>query len=180
MARIALTSPELEVEHRPTCRQPTEAWAYQVPRVPCLAKISVSRRCTRPDPPAARRSPRRRRPAFPSLLHRHHDVEAGLAHVPDRRLEGRILDRPAHGRRGKPRSPISSFRAVQPAQVLRLVVLAGELDQQQRIGFALTKRSTVGRNIGMSRASVDHRPVDQLDRGRVPARRYAGLASMAS
>src|SRR5437016_4098457 len=43
MARIALTScSRRRLSTGRTCRQPTEACAYQVPRVPCLAKMSVS------------------------------------------------------------------------------------------------------------------------------------------
>src|SRR5215468_6247282 len=43
MARIASTScSRRRLSTGRTCRQPTEACAYQVPRVPCLAKMSVS------------------------------------------------------------------------------------------------------------------------------------------
>ena len=43
MARIALTSfSSRRLSIGRTCRQPTEACAYQVPRVPCRSKISVS------------------------------------------------------------------------------------------------------------------------------------------
>ena len=44
MARIAFTSFSCRrLSTGRTCRQPTEACAYQVPRVPCFAKISVRR-----------------------------------------------------------------------------------------------------------------------------------------
>src|SRR5438105_4073602 len=43
MARIASTSrSRRRLSTGRTCRHPTEACAYQVPRVPCLAKMSVS------------------------------------------------------------------------------------------------------------------------------------------
>ena len=44
MARIALTSlSSRRFSTGRTCRQPTEACAYQVPRVPCFSNTSVSR-----------------------------------------------------------------------------------------------------------------------------------------
>ena len=44
MARIFLTSsPSFMFSTGRTCRQPTEACAYQVPLVPCLANTSFSR-----------------------------------------------------------------------------------------------------------------------------------------
>ena len=44
IARIALTSfSSRRLSTGRTCRQPTEACAYQVPRVPCFSKMAVSR-----------------------------------------------------------------------------------------------------------------------------------------
>ena len=44
IARMVFTSlSSLTLRTGRTCRQPSEAWAYQVPRVPCFSKIAVSR-----------------------------------------------------------------------------------------------------------------------------------------
>ena len=98
-----------------TCRQPTEACAYQVPRVSCRSNTSVSVRCSPRGARAGPYSPRRTRPAC-RILHRHHDVEAGLAQVGDRRWQLRVehIDHAALLRpfAGKPRSPISSCSRV--------------------------------------------------------------------
>src|SRR6478735_231124 len=90
IARIALTScSSRRLSTGRTCRQPTEACAYQVPRVPCFSKMAVMRE--------RHRAVLDERDRFALLLHRHHDVEAGGAHLGDGGLQGGIehLDHPA-------------------------------------------------------------------------------------
>ena len=89
---------------------------------------------------------------FAVALHGHHDVEAGLAHLPDR-----LLERP--GRPPRPRRREAEL-AHQLAQLLAAwrsccaTLLAGELDQQQRLRRALGRSSpTVARKSGISRDS---------------------------
>ena len=82
-------------------------------------------------------------------LHRHHDVEAGLAHLPDVLLLLRVgdLDHAAG----------QAEVGHQLHQVLQLacgaMLVAGELDQQDRVGLALDERvRPSSRNAAMSRA----------------------------
>ena len=93
---------------------------------------------------------------MPSLLHRHHDVEAGRAHIRDRGLQRRIgtSTTPPHF------APLVAAEAeiahqlaelLQPPQVLAVVL--GELDEQDRVRLAAHEGSSVGRNMAMSRAS---------------------------
>ena len=91
MARIALTSlSSRRLSTGRTCRQPTEACAYQVPRVPCFSNISVSRVGVFGEMLERHRAILDEGDRLSLLLHRHHDVEAGGAHVGDRRLQRRI------------------------------------------------------------------------------------------
>ena len=70
-----------------TCRQPTEACAYQVPRVPCFSKIAVRRCGVVGEMLERHRAILDEGDRLSLLLHRHHDVEAGGAHVGDRGLQ---------------------------------------------------------------------------------------------
>ncbi len=71
---------------------------------------------------------------FPVALHRHHDVEAGCAHFPDRLLKGGV-DRLDDGAREAEIAHQFDERLEAP-QVFRRVV-AGELGQQDRRRLAL-------------------------------------------
>jgi hypothetical protein len=101
---------------------------------------------------------------FAVALHRHHDVEPGLAHLPHRRLETgveRLDDRAGKAEVGH------QFTQLRELLQLRLALVAGKLDQQQRIWLAahetidgLAKQRNLARQI-------DHGAIDQFDRGRV-------------
>jgi hypothetical protein len=101
---------------------------------------------------------------FPVALHRHHDVQAGLAHLPEIAAGSRRRSR-HDGEFGKPRSAISSTRRSSGDQ--RPVSSPGELDQQDRVAARPDDEAVdVGRKFRSSRDEVDHRAVDQFDRAR--------------
>ena len=78
-----------------TCSVPTDACAYQVPRVPWRANTSVSASVY------SARCSQRHRAVFDEAdrlavaLQAHHDVQAGLAHLPQRLLR-RLVDHLDH------------------------------------------------------------------------------------
>ena len=74
-------------------------------------------------------------------LHRHDDVEPGLAHVPDPGLRGGSI---ASTTRRKAEIGHQLAQALQ-LQALLVRLVAGELDQQQGIRAPRTKRSIRGR-----------------------------------
>ena len=138
-----------------TCRVPTEACAYQVPSVPCLSKhlgqpVGVFGEVLEPHRAVLDEGDR-----LPVALHRHHDVEAFLADVHDRACSA---DRSPRSRRlWRPAAQEAEIahqldELFQAAQIV-VAVVAGELGQQDRVGLAAHKASTIGRNIGLSRAS---------------------------
>ncbi len=111
---------------------------------------------------------------LPVPLHRHHDVEAFLAHVPHRLLEGGVggLD---HGA-GEAEIAHQLDQLHQPPPDV-VGVLAGEFDEQQRRRLALDEAVDGGAEHGNVARQVDHGAVDQLDRGRAqrhdaPGRRH--------
>ena len=154
-----------------TCRQPTEACAYQVPSVPCLREHLGEPLGVLGEVLERHRAVLDERDRLPVALHRHHDVEAGLAHLPERALERR---RPCISTTasGKPRSPISSTRRCTPAACGSRVV-AGELDQQDRSGSPFTKRLDHRRERRVGARQLDHRAVHELHRARASASRCA-------
>src|SRR5271165_2746927 len=128
MARIALTSlSSRRLSTGRTCRQPTEAWAYQVPRVPWRANTWVRRSVY-----SAR--------CLSGTAHRHHDVEAGSAHVGDARLQCRIAHLDDAAELGAALVPAETEVAHQRAETLQpalILVRPGvELDQQDGVGGA--------------------------------------------
>ena len=160
MARIAFTSfSSRRLSTGRTCRQPTEACAYQVPRVPCFSNTSVSRCGVVGEMLERHRAILDEGDRLALLLHRHHDVEAGGAHIGDRGLQRRDraprrrrpTSRPAcpSRSRDRPSARASCFRR---AQVL---VQSSSANSTSRIasGSPRTKASSVGRNIAISRAS---------------------------
>ena len=107
------------------------------------------------------------------VLHRHHDVEAGGAHLGDRRLQRRDrAPRPRRpiARRACPRRNRDRPSTPQPAQ-------AGAgfpSDRPRRIRPAAALRasprtncSSVGRKIGDVARELDHGAVDEFDRDRL-------------
>ena len=101
---------------------------------------------------------------LPVALHRHHDVEAGLAHLPDLRA-ARGLGRPRR-RRPESRGRPCRRRAARRSAPERVEVLAGEFDQQQAVRRApgdVGERPPEQRDVG---AEHQHVVVDELDRGR--------------
>ena len=154
-----------------TCRQPEPACAYQVPRVPCFSKIAVSRAGVVGQMLERHRAILDEGDRFALLLHRHHDVEAGGAHVGDGGLQFGIehLDHAAPF--GAALVPAEAeiadqvLELAQPAQVFLVIVLA-ELDQQDgggRAAHEFFQRRPEHRDLARQ---LDHGAVDQLDRDR--------------
>ena len=97
---------------------------------------------------------------FAVALHRHHDVERRLADLPDLLMERRFhgLDHPA-----VMAEVAHQVDQIGEAGALLLLVLAGELDQQEGAGRAADEPAdgaAVNRDVARQ---VDHRAVDQLD-----------------
>ena len=111
------------------------------------------------------------RDRFALLLHRHHDVEAGGAHLGDGGLQCGIehLDHSAPFCAGLvPGEAEIAHQLVEPAEpahVLVLVVL-GELDEQDRLGIAAHDRIDGGLEHRDLAREAQHGAVDQLDRDR--------------
>ena len=172
MARIACTSlSSRRLSTGRTCRQPTEACAYQVPRVPCLSKHIREPRGVFREMLQRHRAILDEGDRFPLVLHRHHDVEAGGAHIGDRGLQGRIehIDHAAPFGAGLvPAETEIAHQFVQlfqAAQIFVVIVLA-ELDQQHRVRRAaheLLERRPEHRDLARQ---LDHGAVDQLHRDR--------------
>ncbi len=96
-------------------------------------------------------------------LHRHHDVEAGLAHLPNLPLPRRIDDL-YHGIG----EAVVGHALVEALEIgkQRVLILAGELDEQQAVRRALgdlRERLPEERDVG---AEHEHVVVDELDRDR--------------
>ena len=111
------------------------------------------------------------RDRFALLLHRHHDVEAGGAHLGDGGLQGGIenVDHPAPARRALvPADAEIVHQLLEPhqaAQVLVLILL-GELDKQDRLRIAAHDRVDGGLEHRDLAGEAQHGAVDQLDRDR--------------
>ena len=144
-----------------TCRQPTEAWAYQVPVVPCLWKTSgqplgVIGQILQRDRAVLDEGDR-----LSVALHRHHDVEPGFANISrsadcKRRIHRHRPRRPQRLPRIAEGSPDSAMQSSPSSESsLRLVLLGvrlGELDQEQRVGIAAHEaRPPWAGTAGMSR-----------------------------
>ena len=99
---------------------------------------------------------------FSVALHRHHDVEPGLAHFPQLGL------RPGLGHLddafGQAEIAHQLDQALQVAQ-LRLALLARELDQQDGLGLADQGALDHRPEGGIGARQLDHGAVDQLDGG---------------
>ena len=100
------------------------------------------------------------RHGFTVALHRHHDVEAGLADLPHVALPGRVDD--LDDAAGQTEVAHELAQAAQLRELGRLLV-ARELDEQDRVGLAadrLVHRRAEGGDVARQ---LDHRPVDELD-----------------
>ena len=97
-------------------------------------------------------------------LHAHHDVEPGLAHVPQRFLRVRVGHRHDTARQAVVAHQLDELRELRHCLVARV---ADELDQQDRVGRADQRRVDRRAERGIGAREVDHRAIDQLDcRGR--------------
>ena len=172
IARIALTSfSSFRLSTGRTCRQPSEACAYIVPRVPCLAKMRV-------EPFGVVGEMRQRHCAILDegdrlalLLHRHHDVEAGGAEVGDAGLQ-RGLDNFDHAApfalRLVPAKTEIGHQFAELLQALQIfgLIFLGEFHDQDRIGIAAHGRADNRLEHRDLAAERDHGAVDQFDRDR--------------
>ena len=101
-------------------------------------------------------------------LHAHHDIEAGLAHVPQRFLRGGIGHRDDAARQSE-----IAHQVVQPFQLCEKLraIIASEFHQQDRFRLSTAdglERAVDHRTERRIRArEIDHRPVDQLDGDRI-------------
>ena len=106
------------------------------------------------------------------LLHRHHDVQPGLAHLEDLGLEAGVdgLHHPAALLRGvvpmKAELAHEISEGGEPAPVLRRVLL-GEFHQQERLGLAAHEPLHHRPEHRDVHGQFDHGPVDQLHRHRL-------------
>ncbi len=73
------------------------------------------------------------RHGFPVALHRHHDVEARFADLPDVALPRRVRDLDDAARQPEVAHELAQTRELRK---LRRLLVAGELDEQDRIGLA--------------------------------------------
>jgi len=105
------------------------------------------------------------------LLHGHHDVEAGGAHLGDRGLQlgiEHLDDAAPFGARVLPGEAVIAhelLEAGEAAQVLGLIAL-GELDEQDRLGIAAHHRLDGGLEHGDLAREAEHGAIDELDRDR--------------
>ena len=97
-------------------------------------------------------------------LHRHHDVEAGLADFPQLRLRLRL--RHLHDAAGQAEIGHQLDETRQVTQLV-LALLARELDQQDRFGLADQRPLDHRPEGGIGARQLDHRAVDQLHSGRL-------------
>ena len=98
---------------------------------------------------------------FAVALHRHHDVEAGFAHRGDVGLERGVGG--AHHCAGMAEIAHQFVKFCQ-LRGERCVVVAVELDDQQRVGFADQHAVDGGAEDRDAAAEIDHGAIDQFDR----------------
>ena len=146
-----------------TCSVPTDACAYHVPRVPCFANTCVSRstysaRCSSGTAQSSMNdtglpSPFMLIMMLSPALRTSHSAFCAAASVMRTTLPG------------KPRSPISSTSSAWSSRAR--VVLAGELDQQDRLRLADQRASIDRPERRIAAREIDHRAIDELDRRRL-------------
>src|SRR4029079_19163567 len=115
-----------------TCRVPTDACAYQVPRVPCFSKTRVRRSVysARCSSGTAQSSMKETGFAAPFIGHIY--VLARFPHVPQILLLLRVGDLDHAAWQAEVRHQLPEL-----LQLVRLARFAGELHQQDRVGLAL-------------------------------------------
>ena len=111
------------------------------------------------------------RDRFALLLHRHHDVEAGGAHIGDGGLQPGIehVDHAAPCRAGLvPAQAELAHQLLEPHQVAQVLVLVllGELDEQDRRGITAHHRIDRGLEHRDVAREPQHGAIDQLHRDR--------------
>ncbi len=92
-------------------------------------------------------------------LHRHHDVEAGLADVPEGLLSRRFNDRHHRIREAQ---VAHEFAEARYATRLLVTIRAGEFHEQDRLGLAFHKLADDRCERGIGKRQVQHGAVDQL------------------
>ena len=97
---------------------------------------------------------------FAVALHRHHDVEPGLAHFPEFALHGRVNDFDHAARQAAIRHQLDQLLETSD---LFVAVLAGKFHQQDSRRFALHALVDNGSERGIAARQRDHRVVDQFD-----------------
>ena len=95
-------------------------------------------------------------------LHRHHDVEPRLAHLPERFLRGRLDD--AHHRTRKAQIAGELHESLELLALHRFLG-TGEFDEQDRIRFADQGALDDRPECRIGARQIQHRPIDQFDRG---------------
>ena len=115
---------------------------------------------------------------LPVALHRHHDVEARA-----RRTSHTALWKAGIGRLddgvGKAEIAHQLDELLQAPQIV-FAVVAGEFDEQDRLGRALDEAVDGRPEHGDLARQLDHRAVDELDRGGIQRRRCAASPSIAA
>ena len=114
-----------------TCSVPTDACAYHVPRVPCLREHLRQAIDVLGEMLERHGAVLDERHRLAVALHAHHDVEAGLAHVPQRLLRagvGHAHDAARQAEIAHQRDEIARACARGSSRVV-----ADELDQQDRL-----------------------------------------------
>ncbi len=102
-----------------------------------------------------------KRHRFAVAFHRHHDVEAGLAHFPEFLLHGRIDDFDDAARQAT--FPHQCHQILQAANLL-VAILTGEFHQQDRLGLAFHALVDDRSECRIATRKIDHRAVDQFHR----------------
>ncbi len=99
-------------------------------------------------------------------LQAHHDVEPGLAHVPQRLLRAGIRHFDHAARQAELAHQGDQILQAAQRSVARL---ADEFDEQDRFGLADQRAVDDGAERGITAREVDHRAIDELDRGGLEA-----------
>jgi hypothetical protein len=131
-----------------TCSVPTEAWAYQVPRCRACANTSVRRRVFG-QVLERHRAVLDEGDRLAVALHRHHDVEAGLADLPECLL---LLWR--RSSRPRCRAAEVGHQLDQALQARSSGLASSPANSTSRIasGWPIRAASITGRKAGLSRA----------------------------
>src|SRR5258707_861495 len=161
MARIASTSrSRRRLSTGRTCRHPTEACAYQVPRVPCLAKMSVSLEVYSARCSSGTAQSSTKETGFPSSFIDIMMLRAAVRVSPMAACSfgSKISTTPPHLApslsQPSPRAPITSLSCMRRR---RLWYWSSSANSTKRMasGSPRTTASMVGRNIAMFRPTIE-------------------------